>query len=342
MREDDGRKLDHRTLEALRIRAVRRVRAGEHPAVVAQAIGMTRAAVYAWLAQAQQGGEAALRAKPVPGRPPTLSGPQLRRVYELVVGSDPRQLRFPFALWTREMVQELIAREFGVALSRSSVGRLLRRLGLSPQRPLFRAYQQDPEAVAGWKREAYPLIRAEAEAVGAAIYFADEASVRSDFHAGTTWAPRGQTPLVRTTGARFSVNLISAVTPQGKLRFSVVDGTLTAPRFIEFCRRLLHDAQAPVFLIVDGHPVHRSKAVKTFVASTEGALRLFYLPSYSPELNPDEWVWKNVKHDRVGRIGVAGPDDLKAKAVAALRRLQRLPQLVRGFFRDPNLSYILA
>ena len=278
----------------------------------------------------------------MPGRPPTLSGPQLRRVYELVVGSDPRQLRFPFALWTREMVQELIAREFGVALSRSSVGRLLRRLGLSPQRPLFRAYQQDPEAVAGWKREAYPLIRAEAEAVGAAIYFADEASVRSDFHAGTTWAPRGQTPLVRTTGARFSVNLISAVTPQGKLRFSVVDGTLTAPRFIEFCRRLLHDAQAPVFLIVDGHPVHRSKAVKTFVASTEGALRLFYLPSYSPELNPDEWVWKNVKHDRVGRIGVAGPDDLKAKAVAALRRLQRLPQLVRGFFRDPNLSYILA
>ena len=342
MREDDGRKLDHKTLEALRIRAVRRVRAGEHPAVVAQAIGLTRAAVYAWLAQARRGGEAALRAKPIPGRPRKLTGPQVRRVYELVVGRDPRQLRFPFALWTREMVQELIRREFGVSLSLSSTGRLLRRLGLSPQRPLYRAYQADPEAIARWKSEVYPAIRRAAEEIGAAIFFADEAAVRSDFHAGTTWAPVGQTPIIPTTGARFSVNLISAVTPKGRLRFSVVPGTLTAPRFVEFCRRLLHDAEAPVFLIVDGHPVHRSKAVRAYVEQTQGALCLFYLPSYSPQLNPDEWVWKNVKHDRVGRVGVAGPDDLRATAVGALRRLQRLPGLVRGFFQDPNLSYILT
>jgi transposase len=342
VREDDGRKLDHRTLEAIRIRAVRAVRDGEHPAVVAKALGMSGSAVYAWLASAREGGPEALRAKPVPGRPPKLSATQIRRVYELVVDRDPRQLRFPFALWTREMVQELIRREFRVSLSASSVGRLLRRLGLSPQRPLFRAYQADPEAVARWKAEVYPAIRAEAAASGAEIYFADEASVRSDFHAGTTWAPRGQTPVIRTTGARFSVNLISAVSPKGKLRFSVVAGTLTGPRFIAFCRRLLHDAKASVFLIVDGHPVHRSKAVTSYVASTQGRLRLFHLPSYSPQLNPDEWVWKNVKNDRVGRIGVAGPDDLKAKAVAALRRLQRLPRVVQGFFRDPNLSYILA
>jgi transposase len=321
VREDDGRKLDHQTLEAIRMRAVRAVENGEHPAVVAKTLGMTRAAVYAWLAQARAAGPEGLRAKPVPGRPPKLSATQVRRVYDLVVGSDPRQLRFPFALWTREMVQELIRREFGVTLSLSSTGRLLRRLGLSPQRPLYRAYQADPEAVARWKAEVYPAIRAEAEAAGAAIYFAAEAQVRSDFHAGTTWAPRGQTPLLQTTGARFRVNLISAVTPQGKLRFSVVPGTLTAPRFIEFCRRLLHDTGGPVCLIVDGHPVHRSRAVASFVAKTQGALRLCYLPSYSPQLNPDEWVWKNVKHDRVGRIGVAGPDDLRAKAVAALRRL---------------------
>jgi len=342
MREDDGRQLDHATLEAIRIRAVRRVRDGEHPAVVARALGMTRSAVYSWLARAQQGGLDALRAKPVPGRPPKLSGTQLSRVYELVVGTDPRQLRFPFALWTREMVQELIAREFQVSLSLSSVGRLLHRLGLSPQRPLFRAYQQDPEAVELWKTEVYPAIRREAQAAGAEIYFADEASVRSDFHAGTTWAPKGQTPVIKTTGARFRVNLISAVSPKGKLRFSVVTGTLTAPKFIEFCRRLLHDTKAPVFLIVDGHPVHRSKAVKSYAASTKGALRLLYLPSYSPELNPDEWVWKNVKHDRVGRVGVSGPDDLRAKAVGALRRLQRLPQVVKGFFMAPDLRYILT
>src|SRR5919204_1227569 len=221
MREDDGRKLDHTTLEQLRIRAVRQIEQGAHPADIAQALGMTRAAVYAWLAKYREGGMEALKAKPVPGRPPTLSGAQLQRVYTLVVGNDPRQLRFAVALWTRAMVRELLRREFGVRLSEVSVGRLLRKLGLSPQRPLDRAYQQDPEAVARWKAQEYPRIRAEAAQVGGTVYFADEAGVRSEDHAGTTWAPVGRTPVVATTGDRFAVNLISAVTAQGALPFSV-------------------------------------------------------------------------------------------------------------------------
>jgi transposase len=342
MREHDGRKLDHQTLEQLRIRAVGQVEQGAHPDEVAAGLGMTRAAVYAWLAKYREGGLEALKARPVPGRPPKLSGSQLQRLYGLVVGNDPRQLRFAFALWTRAMVRELIRREFGVALSEVSVGRLLRKLGLSPQRPLYRAYQQNPEAVARWKAEEYPAIREQAAQVGATIYFADEAGVRSDYHAGTTWAPVGRTPVVAATGDRFGVNLISAVTAKGKLRFAAYEGSLNGPVFIDFCRRLLHDAQGPVFLVLDGHPVHRSKAVKQFARSTDGRLRLFFLPGYSPELNPDEWVWKNIKHDRIGRAGVSGPEDLKAKALAALHRLQRLPHLVRSFFRDPNLRYITA
>jgi transposase len=342
MREHDGRKLDHQTLEQLRIRAVGQVEQGAHPDEVAAGLGMTRAAVYAWLAKYREGGLEALKARPVPGRPPKLSGSQLQRLYGLVLGNDPRQLRFAFALWTRAMVRELIRREFGVALSEVSVGRLLRKLGLSPQRPLYRAYQQNPEAVARWKAEEYPAIRAQAAQVGATIYFADEAGVRSDYHAGTTWAPVGRTPVVAATGDRFGVNLISAVTAKGKLRFAAYEGSLNGPVFIDFCRRLLHDAQGPVFLVLDGHPVHRSKAVKQFARSTDGRLRLFFLPGYSPELNPDEWVWKNIKHDRIGRAGVSGPEDLKAKALAALHRLQRLPHLVRSFFRDPNLRYITA
>ena len=153
MRDDDGRKLDHKTLEQLRIRAVGQIEQGAHPEDVAQVLGMTRAAVYSWLAKYRQGGLEALRAKPVPGRPPSLSGAQLARLYGLVVGNDPRQLRFVFALWTRAMIRELIRREFGVRLSEVSVGRLLGKLGLSPQRPLYRAYQQNPEAVARWKAE---------------------------------------------------------------------------------------------------------------------------------------------------------------------------------------------
>jgi transposase len=342
MRETDGRKLDHKTLEQLRIRAVRQIEQGAHPDQVAAGLGMTRAAVYAWLAKYREGGLEALRAKPVPGRPPKLQGQQLARLYGLVVGNDPRQLRFAFALWTRAMVRELIGREFGVALSEVSVGRLLRKLGLSPQRPLYRAWQQNPQAVARWKAETYPQIRAQAAQVGATISFADEAGVRSDYHAGTTWAPVGRTPVVATTGDRFGVNLISAVTAKGALRFAAYEGSLNGPVFIDFCRRLLHDAPGPVLLVLDGHPVHRSKAVKAFAASTNGRLRLCFLPGYAPELNPDEWVWKHVKHDRIGRAGVSGVKDLKAKALAALHRLQKLPHLVRSFFRDPSLRYITA
>jgi transposase len=340
VRDDDGRKLDHKTLEQLRIRAVRQIEQGAHPEDVAAALGMTRAAVHSWLANYREGGLEALKARPVPGRPPRLSGGQLQRLDTLVVSNDPRQLRFAFALWTRAMIRELIRREFGAALSEVSVGRLLRKLGLSPQRPLYRAYQQNPEAVARWKAETYPQLRREAAQVGATIYFADEAGVRSDDHAGTTWAPVGQTPVVATTGDRFGINLISAVTAKGALRFAAYEGSLNGPVFIDFCRRLLHGAPGPVFLVLDGHPVHRSKAVKAFAASTNGRLRLCFLPGYAPELNPDEWMWKHVKHDRIGRAGVTSPGDRKAKALAALHRLQKLPHLVRGFFRDPNLRYI--
>ncbi len=321
MRDNDGRKLDHQTLEALRVRAVRQIESGAHPVAVADAIGMRKSTVYGWLAKYREGGEEALKAKPVPGRPPKLKGPQIARLYKMIVGTDPRQLQFEFALWTREMVREVIRREFGVGLSAVSVGRLLRKMGLSPQRPRWLATQQNPDAVEQWKAETFPQIRAEAAATGGRVWFADEAGVRSDYHAGTTWAPVGQTPVVKTTGARHSVNMISAVAPDGSLRFSTYTGRITSTEFIDFCKRLLHDAPGPVFLVVDGHPTHRSKATKTFVESTDGRLRLYLLPGYSPQLNPDEWVWTGVKAAKIGRAGITSQDDLRTKAISALRRL---------------------
>jgi len=340
MRENDGRKLDHHTLEVLRLRAVDQVAAGAHPEDVARALGMHQKTVYGWLAKLRDGGRDALRAKPVPGRPPKLSPEQMQRVYELVTGSDPRQLSFDFALWTRDLVRELIRREFKVSMSDSAVGRLLHRLGLSPQRPLWRAWQADPEKVAAWRDIEYPKIAKQAKKSGATVYFLDEAGIRSDHHAGTTWGKVGATPVVKSTGARFSLNMISAVTAKGKLRFSTFTGSLTADKFIDYCKKLMADTDGPVFLVLDGHPVHRAKKVKSFAEATEGQLRLFQLPGYSPQLNPDEWVWKNIKHDRVGRSGITGPDQFKALAVAALRRLQAMPHIVRGFFGDPDLAYI--
>ena len=324
------------------MRAVQAVLDGEHPESVAAALGMHRTTVYGWVAKYHEGGWAALKARPVPGRVPSLSEEQLGELYTLVAENDPRQLGFDFALWTREMVRVLIEQRFAVRLAVTSVGRILEGLGLSAQKPLWRAYQSDPEAVERWKNEEYPTIAKRAKKQKATIYFADEASVRSDYHAGTTWAPVGTTPVVSTTGARFSVNMISAISAKGALRVSIVDGTVTAVKFIDFCTRLLHDADGPVFLILDGHSVHRSKAVAAFAESTHGTLTLIRIPAYSPHLNPDEWVWKNVKSDRVGRSGITGPNQFRSLCVKALRRLQRMPHLVRGFFAAPDLDYIRA
>ncbi len=349
MREDDGRKLDHQTLEALRLRAVEQVARGVPAAQVGAglaALGLHRRTIYTWLAKERAEGRQALRAKPVPGRARKLSDEQLSELAGLIAQSDPRDHGFAVALWTREVVRQLIAARFGVQLTVASVGRTLHDLGFSAQRPLYRAEQADPVAVARWKDVEYPKIAAAAKAAGGTVYFVDEAGVRSDYHSGTTWAPVAQTPAVRATGARFGLNMISAISAQGALRFSVRTGTLTAAVFIAFLKRLVHDAEHngsdPVFCIVDNHPAHRAKAVDRFVGSTDGALRLYRLPAYSPQLNPDEWVWKNVKHDGVAPAAPHGPEQMKAVVTARLRRLQRLPQIVRGFFGDPELAYITA
>jgi transposase len=340
MNEMDGRKLSHAALAEIRIRAVKQVEAGESPEDVIAALGLHRSVIYKWIARYREGGVDALKERKAAGPAPKLQGNQLRRLYNIVVGRNPLQLGFEFALWTRAMVREVIRREFGVRLSDVSVGRLLRKLGLSPQRPLRRAYQRDEEKVQAWRREAFPEIKQLAKEVDAQIYFADEASVRSDTHSGTTWAPVGETPVVETTGARFSVNMVSAVTPQGHLRFMLFEGGMNAERFIEFLKRLIHGAKHPTFLILDGHPVHKSKRVRAFVESTGGWLRLFILPPYSPHLNPDEWVWNWLKRHNIGTSQVAGPNQFRALVRRCLRRLQHLPALVRGFFSDPHLAYI--
>ncbi len=182
---------------------------------------------------------------------------------------------------------------------------------------------------ARWERETYPAIRAEARAAGARIYFADEAGLRSDYHAGTTWAPQGETPVVEVTGRRFSVNMLSAV------------GTVTASVFREFLKRLLIGAKPPVFVIVDGHSVHKARLVRTFVEEQAGRLKLFHLPPYSPQLNPDEQVWGQVKR-RVSRCLVQSREDMKKLALGVLRRIQKLPELVKSFFCHPDCRYIAA
>ena len=339
MKRQDARKLDHKTLEAIRIRAVQQVQSGESPEAVISALGFSRACIYQWLAAYRAGGWAGLKARHISGRPKKLTGSQMRWIYKAVIGKNPLQLKFPFALWTRGMICTLIYRRFGVKLSRSSVGRLLAELGLSCQKPLFRAWQQDASRVQQWLEREYPRIRAHAKRAGAEIFFEDESGVRSDFHGGTTWAIKGKTPVVRVTGQRFSLNMISAISPKGSLRFMVVKGGVGAKVFISFLKRLMHGRRRPVFLIVDGHPSHRAKLVKSYLESTNGHLRLFSLPPYSPELNPDELVWNDVKNNGVARSIVNGPRDLHRVVVGRLRFLQKRPDRIRSFFHAPETCY---
>jgi len=335
----DARALDHSTLTELRKRGVAAVQAGESPTLVAAALGVNLRSVFRWLAEYRGGGWDRLTARKRGGRPPKLDGAALRWIYKAIANKNPLQFKFRFALWTAAMVQALIAERFGVRLSHSSVCRLLIQLGLTAQRPLWRAYQQDPEAVQRWLKKEYPAIRRRAKREGAQIFFADEAGVRSDYHSGTTWGRRGRTPVVSSTGARCGVNLISAVSAQGQLRLMLTKGRVTAAVFIKFLKRLLVNATTPIFVIVDGHPTHRAKSVARFVAAGAGKLALFRLPPYSPELNPDEYVWNEIKAHGTGRKFITSLTQLPRTILSHMRQLQKLPGLVRSFFHARTTRY---
>jgi transposase len=304
------------------------------------ALKLSRTTYFQWKRAYETRGAEGLTVRPIPGGTPKLTDQQTSQLFGWLAGRDPRQFQFDFALWTRKIVRELIRQRFGVEMTPQGIGKLLRRIGLSPQRPLYRAYQQDPEAVRRWKEQEFPAIREQARAAGAQVYFGDEAGVRTDFHAGTTWAPVGQTPVVEVTGERGGVNMISAVSPGGELKFDVFFGRFDATVFVEFLKKLMHDAPGPVYLILDNLSVHKAEVVKKYVDSLDGRLKLFFLPGYSPELNPDEWVWKNVKHDQIGPAGIGRTSELFGLVTRALERLQQFPGIVRGFFRDPSLAYI--
>ena len=340
MRTNDARRLDHATLEAMRERAVRSVQNGESPEVVARIIDVNRSTMYGWLAQYRRGGWGALKAKPLFGRPPKLEGKKLKWIYDTVTQKNPLQLKFAFSLWTREMVAKLIKDKFNISLSLVSVGRLLAQLGISCQKPLHHALERDEALVQQWLKQEYPKIKALARREKAEIYFGDAAHMRSDHHAGRTWGKKGETPVVLSTGARYRMSLISAVTSRGHMRFMIKEkGGVNADVFIEFLKWLMVGSNNRIFLIVDRGPAHVAKKTKAFVATVGDRLRLIYLPPYSPDRNPDELVWKHLKADTVGRATIASLDDFRQKVRSSMLSLQRNPAKIRAFFEKPSLRY---
>ncbi len=339
----DGRRLDHGTLEALRRMAVERVREGEAASAVMASYGFCRTTIYKWLRRAKGRGHglAALRGRRGTGRPRKVTAGQARQVLGWINGKDPRQHGFAVGLWTRRVVAELIADKLGIRLSLAAVGGLLGRLGVTPQKPLRRAYERDPAAIARWRGEVYPRLAARAKQQGAEIYFWDEAGFRADAVQGRSWGIKGRTPVVAVPGRRQTVSAASAVTAKGAFWFALYKGGLHADLFVSLLRRLMRHRQKPVFLVLDSLPAHRAKAVKDYVAGLQGKLELHFLPGYAPELNPDELVWNYVKRTGTAKRPLAAGQSLPQRIAADLAALRNNPALVRSFFHEPNVAYII-
>ena len=340
MKARDTRCLSPDAQEALRFRVIQALRGGMKKSVAARSFGVSRTSIDRWLSIVEFGNITSLKSKPR-GRPrgTRLASHQAATTVRLITDRCPDQLKLPFALWTREAVQQLLAERFGLEVSVWTVGRYLARWGLTPQKPLRRAYERDPVAVQRWLDEEYPAIEKQAQAEKAEIHWGDQMGLRSDHQTGTSYGRRGQTPVVPGTGQRFRCNLMSTITNRGELSFMVFKESFTAAVFIKFVSRLLRLRQRKVLLIVDRHPVHRSAEVQRWLARHAARLELFFLPGYSPDLNPDEFLNQDVKSNALGRQRPATRSEMIDGVRSYLRSTQRQPAIVKSYFQAESVRY---
>ena len=340
-RRTDARTLEPSALHLLRRQVVRAVRGGMTQTEAARTFGASLRAVSKWRRLDRDGGLRALTLKRRGRRPGQghLSGTRATRIRSMIVGKLPDQLKLPFYLWTRAAVASLIAREYGIAVSLVTVGRYLRAWGLSPQKPVRRAYERNDAAITRWLKQEYPAIARQAKRDKAAIYWGDEMGLRSDHVTGTSYAPVGRTPVVRATGQRFGCNMISAITNKGALAFMVFEGKFKASVFVTFLQRLLKQVAGKIYLIVDGHPVHKSGAATRGAAKHSSRLRLIRLPGYCPELNPDELLNQDVKTNGLGKSRPTNRTELLAIVRRHLYRRQKQPQVITNLFREKHVRY---
>lgn len=341
MKTHDCRKLSPEAQQALRYRVVHAIVDEKMSQIEACRIfGVGRTSIHNWLKTHQKGGDAALKAhKRGPKHQSRLAGHQAATIVRLIADRCPDQLKRPFALWTRDAVRQLIEERYGLSVSVWTVGRYLKRWGFTPQKPLRLAYEQNPEAVQKWLEQDYPAIRRQARTERAQIHWGDEMGMRSDHQAGRSYGLRGHTPVIPGTGQRFGCNMISTVTNRGRLAFMIFKERFTGTVMIQFLRRLIKQNKQKVFLIIDGHPVHRSRQVKRWVHHHRKHIRLFELPGYSPQLNPDELLNQDVKTNAVGRQRPKDQPEMMQQVRSYLRSTQRQPQVVKNYFKHKDVQY---
>lgn len=274
-----------------------------------------------------------------PGEGRQLTKEQEKAIRGMVVDKTPDQLKMPYALWTRKAVMELIKRQTDIDMPIRTVGEYLKRWGFTPQKPVKRAYEQNPKAVQRWLDEEYPEIKARARREDAEIYWGDETGMRNDSQHERGYAPKGRTPVLRLNAKRTSTNMISAITNQGKVRFRVFDGSMNTDILIDFCKRLIKSAQRKVFLVLDNLRVHHARIFNAWLAEHAEEIEVFYLPSYSPELNPDEYLNCDLKAGVHGGKPARDKKQLKKKVVSHMRMLQKKPGRVAKYFEHQKIRY---
>jgi len=334
----DARKLSLQVLEEKRREAHRLRKRGMTRAEIGEILGVHADTIGRWLKlkKSELGYSKPGCKKGSGGR---LTAAQSEQIRKLLIDNTPDQLKMPYALWTRESVKQLIKERLDLDVPVRTVGDYLKRWGMTPQKPQKRAYEQREPEVQAWLKEEYPKIKAKAKREKAEIYWGDETGLRNDCQHERGYALKGKTPVIRLNANRDSINMISAVTNQGKVRFRFFEGTMNADILIDFMMRLVRNAKRKVYLVLDNLRVHHAKPVKEWLEKHKKMIEVFYLPAYSPELNPDEYLNCDLKAGVHSGVPARNKKQLKAKASKHMKMLQRKPSRVKKYFEHEKIRY---
>ena len=342
MKKNDPRKLSTEAQQEIRYQVIRLKKQDRTHEEISKITGVHRSTSSHWWNLYKKGGKKALKIKKR-GRPSgscrTLTSEQEKEIKKMMVDKCPDQLKLPFALWTRTTVKQLIKQLWSIDMPIRTVGEYLKRWGFTPQKPLRKSYKQNPKAVKTWLDNDYPAIAKQAKKEKAEIHWGDETGLCNDSYHGRSYAPRGNTPAIKLHPRCKRVNLISTVTNQGKVRFMVFDGKMNSQTLITFMKRLIKNYDRKIYLILDNLRVHHSYLVKDWLEEHGEQIEVFFLPSYSPELNPDEYLNCDLKAGVHSGVPARTKEQLKKKAISHLRKLQKLPGRVRKYFQHPKIKY---
>lgn len=343
MEKIDARKLSLENVKMLRLQAIRLLKQGRKQVEVADILGVRAATISDWNRLYKTGGKKALTLQspgPSKGSNCFISPEQEKEIQRLIIDKTPDQLKLPFVLWDRKAVKELINRQYGIVIAIRTIGDYLKRWNFSPQRPVKRAYEQQPKVVQRWLDEVYPAIQIKAKQENAEIHWGDETGFRNDHHYGRGYSPRGKTPEVRLSAKRVGINMISSITNQGKVRFMVYRQSMNAQILIKFLRRLIKgNSDRKIILILDNLRVHHAYKVREWLEGKEEKIEIFFLPSYSPELNPDEYLNNDLKQGVHSKTLFRNINSLKNGVISHMRMLQKTPKRVMNFFKHPKIVY---